>query len=112
MTDFWRILIYEGTMRIGRPFYAIIMASMLMSANILLCAICYAVQSDTGMEYYIHHEYLYGTARIDYIEIVTGSGMITHYYKYANTADQFRVTSIEVFSGSRYVSKQPLRIIR
>lgn len=77
-----------------------------------ICRYCYAMQADTGPETNVHHEYIDGTARIDYVEVVNGDDMITHYYKYGNPANQFLVTTVEVYSGSRYLAPHLLRIVR
>ena len=74
--------------------------------------ICLSDQTDPQVEQYIHHEFLYGTARIDYIEQFEGQNMVTCYYNYENPKNQFLVTSVEVYSGSKYSSPQLLRITR
>ncbi len=55
---------------------------------------CYAAQTDMKPERYVHHEYIDGTARIDYVEMVNGDNMLTHYYKYEKPANPFLVTKV------------------
>ena len=86
--------------------------AVLIGMALSVCASCNASQTDNDTERYVHHEYLYGTARIDYVEVADGDNLVTHYYKYANPANQFLVTSVEVYSGSRYIAPRLLRIVR
>jgi len=89
-------------------FSAIAIALFISVTN----GICLSDQTDPQVEQYIHHEFLYGTARIDYIEQFEGQNMVTCYYNYENPKNQFLVTSVEVYSGSKYSSPQLLRITR
>jgi hypothetical protein len=75
-------------------------------------AICLSEQTADYREEYIHHEYLYGTARIDYVERVESRTLITYYYRYENSADPFLVTSVQVYNGSKYYAPQLLRTVR
>lgn len=80
---------------------------MLLSGNA-----CYSNQTEPQDERYVHHEFLYGTARIDYIEQIMGRTMVTCYYKYDDPQNRFHVTSVEIYSGSRYNAGQLLSVVR
>lgn len=96
------------TQKRSRSFIALLTIGIALT----VCATCYAIPGDTEPEQYVHHEYIDGTARIDYVEVVNGDHMVTHYYKYAHPANKFLATSVEVYDGSRYTSPRLLRIVR
>lgn len=70
--------------------------------TLFAAATCYCAKSDSKSGKYIHHEFVYGTARVDYVEVINEKELVTHYYNYDDPADQFRVTSVEVYNGSKY----------
>lgn len=89
---------------------------LVVTAIILFVSIsdhpAFSSQSSAQTQRYVHHEYLYGTARIDYVELVDGEGLITQYYRYEDPRDAFRVTSVEIYNGTKYQNPRPVRIVR
>jgi len=79
---------------------------------VIISAASFASPDAQQAEQYVHHQYIFGTARIDYVEKVDGRSLVTYYYKYDDSANKFLVTSVEAYSGSKYYRPRLLKVFR